>query len=313
MKWAKILGFLFFLFVLLSLGIYWIVPFNNSDFLLTSSNSNFSLGGIDKLNLTNYSTSMQFYPNMRFPTTDISYKIDSSCPLGKKYNMQQAFRRIENVTALNFYPVNSNQQISITCDSRNMFDRESDTFIAGEGGPTNITRTNNFNVIFSGQVLLIRDSQCTKPNIATHELLHVLGFKHSKNPNNIMYPYTKCRQTLGEDIPNLINELYSFPSYPDLSFENVSAKLHGRFLDTNIIIRNNGLSNSGIAVINIYADGKIIKSFNINPLDIGDGRITKIQNIFVTRLNVKELEFEISTSFNELDKKNNKIKLEIKN
>ena len=312
MKWAKILGFLFFLFVLISLGVYWIVPFNNSDSLLSSSNSNFSLGNIDKLNLTNYSASMQFYPNMRFPTTHISYKIED-CPLQKEYNMQQAFRRIENVTVLNFYPVDSNQQISVTCDSRNMFDKESDTFIAGEGGPTNITRTSNFNVIFSGQVLLIRDSQCSKPNIATHELLHVLGFKHSKNPNNIMYPYTKCRQTLGEDIPNLINELYSFPSYPDLSFENVSAKLHGRFLDINITIRNNGLSSSGTGILNIYADGKKIKSFNINPLNIGDGRITKIQNIFVTKLNVKELEFEISTSFSELDKKNNKIKLEVKN
>ena len=117
-------------------------------------------------------------------------------------------------------------------------------FVAGEGGPTNISSTNDFNVITHGQVLLLRDSDCPTPNVATHELLHALGFAHSTNPNNVMYPVTNCDQTIGQDIPELINTLYSTPSYSDLSFANASAIIHGRYLDTNISISNNGLNDS---------------------------------------------------------------------
>ncbi|GAI14097.1 unnamed protein product, partial [marine sediment metagenome] len=52
-------------------------------------------------------------------------------------------------------------------------------------------------------------------------------------------------------------------SYPDLSFENVSAVMNGRYLDTNMSIRNNGLKDSEKTKIEIYADGKLVKEIEL--------------------------------------------------
>ena len=214
------------------LFVYWFVPLNSVSFGSFSGNSNFSLDS---------NSQMQFYENMRFPETRISYHIND-CPLQKEDDMQWAFEILENKTILDFYPVVSEPEISVTCDSRNKLDGS--LFIAGEGGPTNITKTQNFNVILSGSILLLRDSSCEIPNVAIHELLHVLGFDHSSNNENIMYNLSNCRQTIGDDIIDLINELYSFESLPDLTLENVSAIMNRRYLDTNISVKNYGLQNS---------------------------------------------------------------------
>ena len=177
--------------ILLLFSIYLFIPFNTTDFTSSSSsNSNFSLN--NSLN-----NSLQFYPNMRFPTTEISYRIED-CPLQRSNDMEWAFRIIENETPLNFYPVKSGEEIIITCQDRK--EAEGNLFIAGEGGPTNITIAGEFNVIEAGKILLMQDSTCPKPNIAMHELLHVLGFDHSKNPKNIMYEISRCDQTIGEDM-----------------------------------------------------------------------------------------------------------------
>ena len=52
-----------------------------------------------------------------------------------------------------------------------------------------------------------------------------------------MYNVSRCSQTIGEDSLELIDNLYSYPSYPDLVFDNVTAKLSGRFLDANLTFR----------------------------------------------------------------------------
>jgi len=302
MRWKAVLGSVFLLFVVVLLVFYWFIPLDTTEFFVRSRNTNFSLG--------NDSANMQFYENMRFPTSKISYRI-YDCPLQKKDDMLRAFDILENQTVLNFYSINSNEEIFVTCDSKNRI--EEGLFIAGEGGPTNITKTDNFNVIFRGQILLIKESKCSKPNIAIHELLHVLGFNHSDNPNNIMYPISKCRQTIGEDTINLINELYSVPTYADLSFENISAVMRGRYLNTNMTIWNNGLKDSEKTEIKIYADDKLTKKINLDIIKIGHGRTISLSNLLINQLNVEKLEFIIDSDFNELDKENNKIILEIKN
>jgi len=73
---------------------------------------------------------------MRYPNSKISYKI-YDCPLQKKDNMKRAFEMISNKTILDFYSINSNEEISVTCDSKNKI--EEGLFIAGEGGPTNMS------------------------------------------------------------------------------------------------------------------------------------------------------------------------------
>lgn len=299
---GKFLKLIFFLVVLVLLSFYWFFPFETIQFgMKNPGHSNFTL--------QNETTNMQFYSNMRFPTTEISYKIDN-CPLNKKSDMEWAFEIMENETVLDFYPVEQNEEISVTCDSHTKI--KEGMFIAGEGGPTNITQTTNFNVITRGSILLIKESKCEKPNVAIHELLHVLGFDHSSNKNNIMYNVSKCYQTIGDDILNLIDEIYSYPTYADLSFENVSAEIHGIYLDFNVTIRNHGLLDAEECSVEIYGGEKLLKEFEVESIEVGEGRMITLTNMGILKTNFDQLRFFIKTDFNELDKENNQVFLEIK-
>ncbi len=298
MDLKKIFFALFVLFIT-ALIFFYFMPFGTINFW-AKTNSNFSI--------KNETDNMQFYPNMRFPDSKISYGI-ANCTLQKQNEMEAAFDIMENSTPLRFYP-SSNAEISVTCNEK---DKISDgLFIAGEGGPTSVIITGEFSIITEGQILLIRDSNCERPNVALHELLHVLGFTHSTNPENIMYNVTNCRQTMGEDMIQLINNLYSIQSNPDLLFKNVSASMSGRFLNINMTIINAGLKRAEKSKINIYTDNSFLKKIDLEPLEMGTGRIITINNVFVTKFSVSELELSIDSDFNEINKENNKIKLEIK-
>jgi hypothetical protein len=305
MAWLKVmLGFLFGVIVFCLLTLYWFLPFNTVEYATAPINSNFSLNSSSL-------SQMQFYPNLRYPSPNISYSIDSRlCSLQKQDDMKRAFGIIQNLTTLNFYSDSSNPEISVTCDSKIIINEN--YFVAGEGGTVNISRTSDFNVITQGKILLLRDSSCSNPNIAIHELLHALGFNHSTNQNNIMYPITNCDQTIGQDIPQLINSLYSVPSYSDLSFANATAIIHGRYLDTNISISNSGLNDSNTASLIISADGNQIDSELISPIQIGGGITFMFKNLWVPSINVNELEYQINTNFSEINKNDNQIRLEIK-
>jgi hypothetical protein len=297
-----ILGLLFFVLVVGLLVFYWFLPSGTFDFNIGSRNYNFSVDSEFE--------EMQFYENMRFPSSEISYKI-LDCPLQKEDEMEYAFEILSDTSVLNFYPVESGEEITITCDDENKI--EGGLFIAGEGGPTNITDAGEFSVIQSGKILLIRKSNCERPNVALHELFHVLGYKHSDNRRNILYPTSKCGQVVGDDLIESINYLYSFPTYPDLVLENISSKIDGRLLDTNVTVRNNGLKDAGSSVLVISADGKEIKRVDVGPLRIGFGRMMMLTNVFVSNFVVDEIKFEIIYNSEELEKENNKIELKIRN
>lgn len=287
------------------LAYYWLLPFNSLEFIPNGGNFNFSLNSSVPMD-------MLFYPNLRYASPDISYNIDMSlCTLQKQDDMVKAFGIIQNLTTLKFSQTDFNPDIQVTCDSKVVVD--ANYFVAGEGGPSKITKSGDLNVIDNGEILLLRDSNCPNPNIAIHELLHALGFNHSINSNNIMYPVTNCRQTIGDDIPALINTLYSVPSYSDLSFENVSAAIHGRYLDTNFTIVNHGLIKSGTSEVIISGDGNEINREAIQPLDVGTGIIFTSQNILLKDPNISELEYNLQSDFNEISKANNQLALKIKN
>ena len=304
MSW-KIFSVIFFIVVVALLAFYWIIPIGrvvNFGYLGNSGdgNSNFTL--------ENGMVGIQFYENMRYQSSSISYKIDG-CPIGKMDEMARAFKTIEDLTTLNFYEAADlgEEEISVTCDSSMKV--EGRTFIAGEGGVTNVTATDNFNVIFNGKVLLLRESQCGNPIVGTHELLHALGFDHSINQNNIMYPTINCGQIVGEDMVSYINLLYSFPSLPDLSLEDASASTRGNYLDISLTLKNEGLVDSGEARLIVYADGKNVKEFDVIPVTVGAGRILTLTNIFLLRGSVDEVKLSLDYASNELNKDNNIIVL----
>ena len=295
-----ILSALVGLFLISLIVIYWVFPTNSIDFNF-NSNSNFSAASEED---------MQFYPNMRFPSNIISYYMDESCSLQKRQDMGLAFQIVQESTALEFQSFEQNGAIKVYCEKKS--DRqESDPgfFIAGEGGPTNVTVGKYFNVMRGGEIILIKDSTCERPNIAIHELLHVLGFNHSTNQNNIMYPVSRCKQTIGQDTLDKINELYSYPSLPDLEFEEASAKMKGRTLDLNITVKNEGLANSDNFEIVVYGDGKEIKRIESDGIKIGYSQKITLTNALITQLKINSMEFSIEANFEEINKDNNKVVL----
>ncbi len=299
------MGFKAFLSIVSVLAIFallflYIFPLGSIDFSGKPYNSNFSLSNNE---------SMQFYSHLRYRTENISYYI-SNCKMQKKENMEQAFSILENLTILKFIPNETNLELTVSCEDKVIEDNG--MFIAGEGGVVNVTISGKFNIVSKGEILLLRKSNCERPNIAIHELLHALGFKHSLNKDNIMYNVTECSQTISQDIIDEINRLYSIPSYPDLSFENASGSLTGRFLEVNISIMNYGLQDAYNAELFIYSDKNLVKQMNLSSLKAGAGRMLTITNIFVSQINVNNISLEIKYPFDELDKENNKITLEIK-
>ncbi|MBT4376819.1 matrixin family metalloprotease [archaeon] len=301
MRWQNFLGIIFAVFLILLFVSYMFIPFNDLEFSF-DRNTNFSL--VDE------NINLQFYPNMRFPTMNISYEIKDKCNLQKQGDVLRAFEILNEDTILDFYEVIGNGEIKISCEDKNRV--EDGLFIAGEGGPTNITESGNFHVITEGEILLIRKSSCEEPNIAIHEILHVLGFNHSNNKNNILYPVSNCKQRMGEEIAGEIDKLYSVPTLPDLSLTSASAIKHGRYLDINFSVENSGLIGSEKAVVIVYADGKKIDKLEVDELQVGHGRKIDITNLWISQLKLEFLELVIETNLVELTKENNNIVLQIK-
>ena len=243
---------------------------------------------------------------MRFPNSKISYKIEDDCSLKKSSEMVKAFNRIEELTLIDFYPVNSGEEITVSCEEKAKTS-EGGLFIAGEGGPTKISSGENFNVIFSGQILLLRDSSCERPNVGIHELLHVLGFDHSENKNNIMYTVSKCSQTIGDEIVDKINKLYEFPSYPDLKVENISAEINGRYLSLNLSIKNIGLKDSLSGKLFIYGSEEKIKEMDLGEIKIGYGLEVILVNIWLKERKIEKLKIVVESNDTELSLENNQI------
>jgi len=250
------------------------------------------------------SEQMQFYKNMRFLDKNISYKI-FGCPPSKISNFKRAIEILEDTTILEFTSVDVDEKISVFCQERNKVVDEN-FFVAGEGGPTKIIVSGDFNVIERGEIMLIRDSDCSLPIVPLHELLHVLGFNHSNNTGNIMYNVSDCRQELGQEIPNLINNLYSISTLPDLFLKNASVKIHSGYLDFNATIFNIGLLDSKPSVLNVYLNEDKIYDSEIKEISYGAGSNILVENIKLkTRDEVFEIKFEVLSSEKEIEKKNN--------
>ncbi len=296
-KLKLVFGILFLILVIGLLVVYWIVP-RGSIVNLINSHGEF-------LSCSNYEfgndSDIQFYKNMRYVDSHISYKIED-CPIGKTLEMKNAFYEIENETILSFYEVYDNEEITVTCDSKSRL--EDGMFIAGEGGPSNITKLSSSHVILNGKVLLIRQSTCERPVVAIHELFHALGFTHSNNVCNIMYNFSGCNQRIGDDMINLLDQLYSYQPLPDLKIEDLSGKINKEYLDLNFTIQNDGLLDSESFVVEIYSNKKLVKELDMSKIHFGTGATLILKNL-QTRVGDTQIKVMIKYDSAELNKSNN--------
>src|SRR3989344_6859210 len=89
----------------------------------------------------NYTSSKQFYANMRYKKKIISYNLDPACDENKRNGVKRAFSILEEKTILNFYESNFNSEINILCSEVEPEAEYADHFVAGEGGPVEVINT----------------------------------------------------------------------------------------------------------------------------------------------------------------------------
>jgi hypothetical protein len=264
----------------------------------------------------NYPAAKMFYPNMRFNHANISYYIETSCSQQRTEIMKEAFLILQNKTkVISFFPeIKENADILVGC-SQDYITEGENTFRAGEGGPTRFINTTLYYVIIKGKVLLYKEEQCDYPIVELHELLHVFGFDHSENPQDIMYNYSDCEQRINNEVIKTLNSLYSKEPLPDLYFSEINATKRGRYLDFKVIIRNKGLEDApDTNLVVLSENNEEIKRFEMNSTDYGTGRILYAKNLMLPSRSTEKIKFFIDPENNieEIYENNNEIVLTIK-
>ncbi len=247
--------------------------------------------------------SSQFYPNMRYPDRIISYSFSESCDQKKRTDGRAAFALLQQKTILMFNE-SLEAQIEISCENIAPQPTQENHFVAGEGGPTEIINATRYAVITSGKIALYRPESCKTPQVATHEILHALGFDHNAHKTSIIYPVTNCRQTIDAYIIEEINNLYRDSALSDLVIERVKANKTGRYLNIEVIIANDGLKEAKNAFLDLSANEERVKTFDIGNYSIGTKRIITVTNIYIPR-ETNRVSFVVYHQERELSKENN--------
>jgi len=312
---------LFILIVVLVISLYLLyqnIPGELQDLKIINNIEN------DRIPGGNYSSSQQFYSNMRFPDKEISYHISSECDDSRNFDALNAFSILEEETILSFYPKPKNEaEIMVLCSDVAPEPEEEGHFIAGEGGPSEIINTSLYSVIFSGKMSLFREDKCEETKVALHELLHVLGFEHNNNPNSILYPTLNCNQKFDEEIIEEINRLYAQEGLPDLKIIEVDATKAGRYLNFEVKVVNQGLKATG-GKLTVYGGDDIIEFrdpetnedipyLDLGLVEVGTTKIFTVQNAKLSSRGVDVITFIVDEENNikEIFEDNNRVELTI--
>lgn len=257
-----------------------------------------------------YTPSVQFYPDMRFPSSDITYHIESACTDNKRADVEEAFTILEDETPLSFSEISNEPQISILCSQLPPEPTKRRHFVAGEGGPTEILNTSQYAIILAGEISLYRAETCETPHIALHEILHVLGFDHNDNPRSILYPTLDCSQILDSYLVKEIERLYEDPATPDLRIADVEGNKSGRYLSFTIEVTNEGLVDAKDVSLRVFADEEVIQDFELDDIPVGAKKILTVTNLNVGR-RASRIVFEVDSldTIDELEEGNNKKEL----
>lgn len=253
----------------------------------------------------------QFYPNMRYPDSTITYSLRDTCTIQKERDVRRAFDILAEESVLEFNEVEEDGEINIFC-SRVAPELERERhFVAGEGGPAEIVRAGEYNVILSGMVSLFRSDECENPQIALHEILHALGFDHNDNSDSIMYPVTSCGQVVDDYIFEEINKVYEVQGRPDLAIEKVEVNRVGRYIDFEIEIVNQGLKTADASTLIVSVEDREAKEFELDETKVGIKRVLRVDNLRMPLRNFDEVIFEIVLEQDELSKDNNIVSVSV--
>ncbi|MEM5834806.1 MAG: matrixin family metalloprotease [Candidatus Aenigmatarchaeota archaeon] len=225
-------------------------------------------------------------------------------------NVREAMQRWENATnkLITFVEVTKAEESDIIVNWVKTFEAGGKK-ILGEGGPV-VRDTGLFNLTIRGEIyLLVQRIKCLDITTATHEFGHVLGFDHSKNFQDIMYPTADCSQRISEAEVKTLFELYKVPPKPELYFLNASAKKPGKYLNLEFAVKNSGLITSLKTSVDLVLDNKTVRSFDIPKLEPGETLVIRISNIMIPSFKVLQLFVDSKNSNDEIYEDNNFVTL----
>jgi len=225
---------------------------------------------------------IQYFNNMRFARKILGYRIDSSCDDFRKNRMKIAFDILKNRTGIiNFVETQTESDIFIDC--KGYYENISEGFIkTGEGGTYSVINAGKFHIIRKGRISLYKFSDnCNTPNVEVHELLHVLGFKHSDDNKSIMYNTSSCDQDIPADITDKIISLYNIQEIPDLVFENLSYNKGFYYTDFSFDVANKGLRDAKNITVNVDYGNSMALEIELGDFDIGGKKTISVKNLRV--------------------------------
>lgn len=259
-----------------------------------------------------YSNYSQFYLNMRYQHSNISYWIEPLCGETKTKGILNALAILSRNTSLRFYLGNENAEIKYLCSKTSSTPEQESHYIAGEGGPIDIINASVYSIILSGEVALYRTEKCNEPKVTLHETLHALGFNHNTNPRSIMYPVTSCNQEIDEYLIREINNLYEAEALPDLVIESVNASKTEGYLNFNIVVSNLGLEAAEDVKLTVYLDGSQIKEYDLGSIGLGARKMLEVKGAKMPlSISSGQIRFAVRTEGGqrEISTANNEVKL----
>ncbi|NPE26837.1 matrixin family metalloprotease [Methanococcoides sp. SA1] len=251
-----------------------------------------------------------FSENLRFNHDLISYWISEDCDADRRGDMIEAFSLFSGeVGVISFYENEIGADIMVGC-SDEFIELGENLFAAGEGGPSRIINTSGFKVIEEGKIKLYNGAECTYPIVALHELCHVFGFDHSPDPKNIMYNTSDCSQRMSEDMKELMIELYAIEPLADAKVEDFWAEFDGKYLNFNISVLNEGMVDISDINLTILADEDVVDEIEMGKIEVGYGRILRVENVRVSR-GFEKIEFvlDFANVVRELNEENNVVEV----
>ena len=256
---------------------------------------------------------VQFYPGMRFNHKDIRYYIHPGCSSTSKERVAEAFSIVSSGTGIISFQksLEDNADILVAC-SPEVYQKEENIFIAGEGGPTKIINA-SIPVIVRGKLTFYNDtsSDCEYPVTELHEIFHVFGFDHINDSSTVLYPFIKCDQRVSMDLLSALRFLYTIEPLPDLYFEEIVASKSGRYLSFDTIIVNDGLIDAENSVLSVYVEGELVDSFILNTVSFGGGQKFYVKNLKLPTRITEEVELRVNSTTKDYNEINNVVKLKV--